>query len=317
MSVRITAVLYCTVLYLRFVYEPIVVPVPVIATLTFKMSVSVPIQEQQVLDRLWAHGIKAAEYINIRRIVSFDIPHGLLLFAQRFGRRTITQVLAQIDRWKRFLENDTLFTDDEKDKVARLVQAVELVVCQALLDVNLLHIGHWMITGVLLPTGQGAQGQPEYFGPGLRLTAVHRKSKEERSAIISGEELNDLAKRWVAWKRAIEELGLWDLVARGLVHQRVVRAGRPQGWPTFTQLVIPRLYEHLIPRYQKPGHYSEKRDKVVTGKALYPKELLEDMLLIIRFEHPGTFEDATTAQLKAVIQRHVEQKRARSTKPSK
>src|SRR5712692_3295634 len=229
---RITAVnvLYSTVLYLQFVCWPT-------AGHKFRncmmssVSMSVPIQEQQVLDRLWAHGIKAAEYINIRRIVSFDIPHGLLLFAQRFGRRTITQVLAQIDRWKRFLENDTLFTDDEKDKVARLVQAVELVVCQALLDVNLLHIGHWMITGVLLPTGQGAQGQPEYFSPGLRLRAVHRKSKEERGAVISGEELNDLTKRSGAWKRAFEELGIWDLVAKGLVHRRVVRAGRPQGWP--------------------------------------------------------------------------------------
>ncbi len=278
---------------------------------------SVPIQEQEVLDRLSAHGIKPAEYINIRRIVSFDIPHGLLLFAQRFGRRTITQVLAQIDRWKRFLENDTLFTDDEKDKVALLVQGIELVVCQAFLDLNLQHIGQWMITGVSVPTGQDARGQPEYFRPGLRLTAVRRESKETRTAVISGDELNDLAKRSGAWKRAFEDLGIWDLVAKGLAHQRTVRAGRPQGWPTFTQLVIPRLYEYLLPRYLKPGHYSEKRDKVVTGKALYPKELLEDMLLIIRFEHPGTFEDATTSQFKAVVQRHVERKRARSTKPSK
>ena len=278
------------------------------------VKVCAPIQEQEVLDRLSAHGIPPAEYIKIRRIVSFDIPHGLLLFAQRFGRRTFKQVLAQIDCWKRFLENDTLFADDEKDKVARQVQGIELVVCQALLDVNLLHIGQWVITGVFLPTGQDAQGQPEYFRPGLRLTAVHRNSKVERSAVISVEGLNDVTKRSGAWKRAFEELGIWDLVAKGIVYQRVLRAGRSQGAPTFTQWVVPRLYEHLLPYYQKPGHYSAARDKVVTGKALYSKELLDDMLLILRFEHPGTFDDTTISQLKAVIQHHVERKRARSTK---
>lgn len=276
-----------------------------------------PIEEQEVLDRLSAHGIKPADYIKIRQIVSFDIPHGLLMFAQRFGRRSITQVLAQIEGWRRFLERDTLFNDDEKGKGEHLLQGVELVVCQALLDVNRLPIGQWIITGAWLPTGQDAQGQPEYLRPGLRLTAVDRASKEERSVVISGEELNDLSKQLGAWKRAVGELGIWDLVAKDAVNQRVTRAGRPQGWPIFTQFVIPPLYEYLRPHYQKPGHYSEKRDTLSVGKARFPKELLEDMLLILRFEHPGRFEDTTISQLKADVQHHLERKQASSTKTSK
>jgi len=279
--------------------------------------VSVCVEEQEVLDRLLARGIKPADYIKIKRIVSFDIPHGLLIFAERFGRRSIAQVMAQIEGWRRFLERDALFTDDEKGKVERLLQGVELVVGQALQDVNWLHIGPWIITPVILPTGQDAQGQPEYLQPGLRLTAVHGESKEERSAVISGEELNDPSKRSGAWKRAFEELGIWDIVARDAVNPRVTRAGRPQGWPVFTQFVIPRLYEDLIPHYPKIGHHSEKRDTLSVGMARVPKELLEDMLLILRFEHPGTFEETTISQLRADVQRYLERKQAGNTKTSK
>jgi hypothetical protein len=53
------------------------------------------------------------------------------------------------------------------------------------------------------------------------------------------------------------------------------------------------------------------------GKARFPKELLEDMLLILRFEHPGRFEDTTISQLKADVQHHLERKQASSTKTSK
>ncbi len=293
-------------------------PGPVIATLSsMDRSVSLCVEEQEVLDRLSDRGIKPADYIEIKRIVSFDIPHGLLMSAQRFGRRSITQVMAQIEGWRRFLERDALFTDDEKGKVEHLLQGVEVVVGQALLEVNWLHIGPWILTGVWLPTGQDAQGQPEYLQPGLRLTAVHGESKQERSAVISGEELNDPSKRSGAWKRAFKELGIWDLVARDAVNQRVTRAGRPQGWPIFTRLVIPPLYEYLLPHYQKPGHHSVKRDTLLARKALFPKELFEDVLLILRFEHPGMFEGTTISQIRADIQRYLERKQAGNTKASK
>jgi hypothetical protein len=201
--------------------------------------------------------------------------------------------------------------------VERLLQGVEFVVGQAFLDVNWLHIGPWIITPVVLPTGQDAQGQPEYFHPGLRLTAVHGETKEERRVVLSGEELKDTSKRSGAWKRAFEELGIWELVARDAVNQRVTRAGRPQGWPVFTQFVIPRLYEYLLPHYHKTGHHSAKRDTLSVGMARFPKEVLEDMLLILRFEHPGTFEETTINQLRADVQHHLERKQAGNTKTAK
>jgi hypothetical protein len=276
------------------------------------VEVRVPTQEQEVLDRLFAHGIEPADYIRIRQIVSFDIPRGVLWFSQRFGGRSINQVLGQIDGWKRFLKKDTLFTDDEKGRVERLLSGIELVTGQALIEINP-NIGPWKLTAVGLPSGQDAQGQPEYLPPRLRLTAVHSDGKQSREAVISGTELNDFTKWSVAWKRALEELEIWDLVAKGAGQKRVTRAGRPQGWPIFTRKIIPRLYEYLLPHYQRPGHYSEKRDTVRSKNAQFPRELLEDMLLILRFEHPGTFEATTTSQLKATVQRHLERKRAHST----
>jgi hypothetical protein len=54
------------------------------------------------LDRLSKHGIKPENYIETKRIVSFDIPHGLLLFAQRFGHRSIKEVLAQVAHYCSF-----------------------------------------------------------------------------------------------------------------------------------------------------------------------------------------------------------------------
>jgi hypothetical protein len=279
--------------------------------------VNLPIKHQEVLDRLSKHGINPENYIEIKRIVSFDIPHGLLLFARRFGRCSIEEVLAQIGRWRKFLESDALLTDDEKRTVARVLEGVELVVCQALLDANLLNIGPWVMRGEHLPTEHDEEGKAIYMRPGTRVIATNRKTGERRSVDISGEESNDAAKRIGAWKRALEELGIWDLVDTGTIYPRVMRSGRQRGWPTFTKFVIPPLYEYLAPHYQYPGHYSEKRDKMKPLKAMYPRELLEDMLLILRFEHPGTFEDMTFRQVKADIQHHVERNHGRGTKTPK
>jgi hypothetical protein len=273
-----------------------------------------PTQKQEVLDRLSARGFEPGDYMQIKRIVSFDIPHGLLWFAQRFGRRSIAQVLAQLDRWKRFLEEDPLFTADEKGEVERLLSGIALVAWQALLDVDALPIGRWTITAEHLPTGQDEWGRPKYLRPGVILTAVHRDSNKKKRAVIPGEELTAPIRSLEAWKRAFEKLRIWDLVATSVVHKRVVSRRQPQGWPTFTQVVIPRLYEYLLPHYKRPGHYSEKRDTVEVQNAQFPKGLLEDMLLILRLEHPGIFGATTTRQLKADVQRHLERKRAHSTK---
>jgi hypothetical protein len=77
----------------------------------------------------------------------------------------------------------------------------------------------------------------------------------------------------------------------------------------YTQVIIPQLYEFLAPRYSSRAHHSEKRDTAaVQRKALFPKELLEDMLDILRMEYPHIFGQTTLNQLKATIQRHLARK---------
>jgi hypothetical protein len=240
-----------------------------------------------------------------------------VLFAQQFGRRTISQVLDQIDKTRQLLEEDFLFCADERSEVANFVSRAELLTWQALLESNWPRIGPWSLSSLVLPTGWDSNQQPVYCRPALKLTAIHVETKETREADIPAKEWNDPASWPSAWRRAFEELGIWGLVAKGVVHRRVIRAGRSQGWPVFTQLVIPRLYEYLLPHYAKPGHYSQRRDSLASRKALFPRELLEDMLLILRFEHPGIFKDTMTSQLKADIQHHLERKQTRSTKTSK
>lgn len=186
-----------------------------------------------------------------------------------------------------------------------------------LLESNWPKIGPWTVSSVIQTTGEDSNRRPLYLRPALKLTAVNRETKAMRTAIISGKEFNNPARWPSAWERAFKELGIWDLVSKGPVHCRVVSSRRPSGWPVFTQGVIPRLYEYLLPHYQTQGHYSKKRDAVSVRTALFPKELLEDMLLILRFERPGTFDDSTIGQLKASIQRFLERKQARSTETSK
>ncbi len=279
--------------------------------------VTVPIEHQEVLDRLAEHGIKPERYIEIKRIVSFDIPHGLLLFAQRFGRRSIKQVMAEVARWRKFLGSDALLTDDEKHAIARMLQGAEQVVCQALMDASLLNIGPWVITAEALPTTHDKDGKPIYVPMGLRIATTNRTTGERHSVDIAGAELNDPTKRLGAWKRAFEQLGIWDLIEKGRVYPHVMRGGVPRSWPTFTKVVIPRLYDYLRPHYQRRGHYSEKRDEMKAPKAQFQRELLEVMLLILRHEHPGTFEEMTINHIKADVQHHFERRPSRGTKTSK
>ena len=276
-----------------------------------------PQQEQEILNRLSPHGISPGDYISIKSLVSFGFPQACVLFVQQFGRRTISQVLDQIDKTRQFLEEDFLFSADERSAVANSVLRTELLTWQALLESNWPKIGPWRLSSVILPTGRDSNQQPVYRRPALKVTAVHVETKEMREADIPGKQWNDPASWPSAWKRAFEELGIWGLVAKGVVQRRVTRAGRPQGWPIFTQWVIPRLYEYLLPHYAKRGHYSEWRDSLTSRNALFSNELLEDMLLILRFEHPGTFDDKTAGQLKANVQHYLERRNAKSIKTSK
>jgi hypothetical protein len=95
--------------------------------------------------------------------------------------------------------------------------------------------------------------RPEYLRPGLRLTVVDRKSDEERSVVISSAELNDRGKRW--------RHGNARLIANGALNRRDTRAGRPQGWPVFTQRGAPpyELLPSALPEARTPLGEARRR----------------------------------------------------------
>jgi hypothetical protein len=181
-------------------------------------------QEQEILDRLSAHGISSSDYIRIKSLVSSSFPQARVLFVQQFGRRTIGQVLNQIDKTRQFLEGDLLLSADERNEIAKSVFGSELLAWQALLESNRPKIGPWSLSSVILATGRDSDQQPVYCRPALKLTAVHSETKETRSVVIPKKEFNDPARWPSAWKRAFEELGIWDLVFKGSAYHRVVSA---------------------------------------------------------------------------------------------
>ncbi len=177
------------------------------------------------------------------------------------------------------------------------------------MQANSPRIGDWCIWYEWIPTGKDESGNPVYIRPALRITARHRDTGEIRQTSIPYEPPD--ASDWGANPviTAFKELGLWDHAEKGSLRRFLVSSRKAQGWPMYTQLIIPRLYEFLAPHYTNRGHHSEKRDHAVERRrALFPKELLEDMLEILRMEHPHVFGQTTVNQLKATIQRHLARK---------
>ena len=248
------------------------------------------------------------EYWEIKQVY-FDIPQYALLFERQFGERTFKQALDAVTRWKDVLKNDCLLPLGLRAEVERTVLATESIVWQAIIEVND-RVGDWQLQWIPIPTGQGEAG-PVYIDPGVRVIAHNSKTKEIREHVIPGEKWNDLKSTGETVRQAFEKLGLWEILWRGRSIHRLTSKRLPQGWPLYTKSVIPRLYELLAPRYQLPGHHSEKtdaNDPKLKRPARFPQELLEDMLEILRLETPTFFQDTTLAQLKAVVQRHLSRK---------
>jgi hypothetical protein len=160
-----------------------------------------------------------------------------------------------------------------------------------------------------IPTGKDESGTLVYIRPALRITACQRDTGEIRRASIPHEPLDAPDLRANSFQRAFEELGLWEQLEKGSLRRYFISSRKAQGWPMYTQAIIPQLYEFLAPHYPNRGHHSEQRDRTVEKrKALFPKELLEDMLDILRMEHPHVFGQTSVNQLKASIQRHLPRK---------
>lgn len=261
----------------------------------------------EFFERLEARGI---DYSHIKRLVQFEFPHEMLRFSQWFRGRSCKQVIEQIDEWKILLEKDFILvlSEDLKLQVKRFVHFLQWQVIQTLIEANP-YVDVWRLQIHLL--------QPEPCSDGRRMSgwdilAINTETDEIKKEHISGEIMRDMGLAGNAVRKAFEKLGLWEpLIDEGVRH-RLTSKHNTSGWPIWTKFVIPRLYEFLLPFYVDRGHFSEKRDRGshLQRSSLYPKALLEDMLEILRLEHPWVFlnESSNTSQLKAVIQRHLERK---------
>jgi hypothetical protein len=270
------------------------------------------LNRKDIFGRLADHGLER-DYGRIKQIVAFAVPQWRLFYVKLFGKRTIADVLDQIERWNSFLNKDFFLPKGQQAQIKDWIRQTENLVWQALVEINLPRVGDWDLTLQYDPTGRDDRGQPIYIFPSLRLRAFNRDTQEIRESIVSSEGKHSA---WpaIAYRKAFEELGLWHLLYKGSVGRHLVSQRKQQGWPLFTVLIIPSLYEFMLPHYRKPPHHSEKRD--VDGErqqALFPNDLFGDMLEVLRMEHPFIFERTSVQQLKSAIQRHLA-RNAKSTK---
>jgi hypothetical protein len=260
---------------------------------------------RDVFKRLADHGVPLKDYGTIKKIVAFDLPQWRLFFARQFEGRTISHVLQQIELWKAFLRKDFLLFPNQKAEVEKWILGAESLAWQALIEANFPQVGPWKLGLFFVPTGQDDSGSV-YKYPGQRIVAFNVKTKETGQVLIPGEEFNDPARCGDAYRRAFTALGIWDLLCKGPGCEGLISARKPQGWPVFTRILIPQLYEYLIPYYKKPSHYSDRIDAPRRRRpARFPGELIQDMLELLRMEHPHFFARTTVPQLKAVIQNYL------------
>lgn len=269
-------------------------------------------QVQELLGRLAARGFDPANYWKIQRIVERPFPQGRYWFFRQFGKCTIQQVLRAIDRERTLFARDCILSAEARAECEKSIAIAEMFTWQAIRELNA-RVGPWIIhTGLVrIETFKGADLQHGHTN--LKIIAVHDETSEQRIAIIQQTDLK-LSSQGKAWKRAYQELGIWELLYLGRVYKGVLSERGPQGWPIFTQEIIPSLYKFLLPYYKVRGHYSQKRDRFKAGRARFPKQMFEDMLLILRIEQPGFFDRTTSNQLAAVIQRYLANTRAKLRK---
>lgn len=281
-------------------------------------SKTIPPQEDSsppdIFERLEQRGI---DYEQVKRIVQFERPEHTLRFAQWFRGKTIEQVLKHFEKWRAFLEKDfvLLLSLEVKARLEEFVFGTEWVVWQALIEANP-HVGPWGLRFRFLPTGQDESGRYMFIHPALQIEAVHRQTKEARKAQIPGGKSLSPAELSTAFRKAVNDLGLWDEMWKGDPSGDLISNRSPHAWPVFTKFIIPPLYEFMLPYYHLRPHYSEKLDSGKPGPgrpAHYSKELLQDMLEILKMEHDWAFEKATVRRLKGIIQRHLARKTTQTT----
>ncbi len=259
--------------------------------------------QPDIFERLKRRGI---EYEQVHYILMLDVPQNLFFFARQFERRTIKEVLKHIESWKRFLTQEYVLTAELKAQVTQWVQTTEDFVWTAIRDANF-QIGDWTLSWYWTPPGEAPSG--ERITSGVRVTATNQKTGEQRTHELPGYRLGAPRRFSEDCREIYTALGLVDQLWLGTLHHVLISHRAAQGWPAYSRMIT-RLYDLFAPHYQSQGHYFDKtRSHVfVAPPARYPKELLNDMLEILRMHHPNVFERTTAEQLKAAIQRHLSRK---------
>ena len=252
-----------------------------------------------IFERLSRRGIR---YVEIKKIVSLDLPHATLFFERQFGAHTARQVLRQIERWKRLLKGDFILSAAQKREIQKTIGGIEMFAWNALIEASFPKLGPWQMSRRFLPN----RHDPElrYIDPDLQIVAIHEETRQKRTALIPGG-YSGIADWGNAWRTAFADLGLLGLVLKQESRKRLVVARRPQAWPIFTIGVIPRLYEFLAPFYRKRGHVWSGKENVLTRDAFFPQDLptlslaqveklpTADAVHVVVERHHGLSEDLT------------------------
>ena len=266
--------------------------------------------QPEFFERLKQRGI---EYERVFHIMQVDVPQNLLFFARQFEKRTIEELLQHIESWKQFLKQDYVLTEELKAEVTRWVRMTEDFVWATIRDANF-QIGDWTLYWFLTPPGEAPDG--ERITSGVRVTATNQKNGEQRKHELPGYRRS--ARRALSddCQELYKALGLFDQLWLGTAGPFLISRRAAQGWPVYSRM-IGRLYDVLAPHYDSGSHYSEESDRACAGKlerpARYSKDLLEDMLTILRMHHGTFFEKTTVKQLKARIQRLLSRKSTQRT----
>jgi len=204
------------------------------------------------------------------------------------------------------LATDFILSADQRKDIEKSIALAEMLAWNVLREMSFPRLGPWHLSCALLPTSI-KNGQPVYLYPSIEVVAINETTQEERRVVIPGRKA-DGTSPLEAWRTGFEKLGLLELVLKQRPRKRSVSRVQVRPWPVYTQVVIPRLYEFMLPYYRIRGHVWSEKEENLTRDAYYPKDLLKDMLAILQQRHPQAFAFKTAIDLKSVIQRHRERR---------
>jgi hypothetical protein len=78
-------------------------------------------RSHDVFKRLADRGVPLEDYGIVKKIVALELAHWSRSFSRQFQRRTIAQVLDQIDRWKALLSKDFLLFPNQRAELEKWV----------------------------------------------------------------------------------------------------------------------------------------------------------------------------------------------------